>query len=142
MPSLQEALEQLGAGVDQARLLDLFASESEMFLTLRDHSGRIVYTNRSVEGPAPRADVIGKHLVPGRRFFDASGRELAILDHPAQIARITGIAQRNVLLTVRLDNGDLRFMQTSCIPIEQGSEGWSVLSVGCDVTDLRASLAA
>lgn len=142
LASLREALDQIGTGVDPARLLDLLASESEMFLVLRDQSGRIVYANRSIEGLSPRPDVIGKHHLPERRFFDEAGRELAILDHPAQVARITGIAQRNVRLTVRLESGELRCLQMSYIPLEQTDDGWSVLCVGCDVTELRASLAA
>jgi hypothetical protein len=142
--SLREALAQIGTTVDPARLLDLLASESDMFLMLRDHAGRIVYGNRSVEQPQrpPPPDVIGKHHLPGRRFFDESGRELAILEHPAQVARITGIAQRNVRLTIRLESGDHRCLQMSYIPLDQGDDGWSVLSVGCDVTELRASVAA
>ena len=144
MVSLREALDQIGDGVDPARLLDLLVSESDMFLSLRDHSGRFVYANRSIEGPLlpPRSDAIGKHHLPGRRFFDESGRELAILDHPAQVARITGIAQRNVRFTVRLESGEQRCVQMSYIPIEQRDDGWSVLCVGCDVTELRASAAA
>ncbi len=144
MASLREALDQLGGGLDPAQLLDLLVSESEMFLSLRDHSGRIVYANRSIEGPLlpPQPDAIGKHHIPGRRFFNESGRELAILDHPAQVARITGIAQRNVRFTVRLESGDLRCVQMSYIPIEQGDEGWSVICVGCDITGVSASAAA
>jgi hypothetical protein len=115
-----------------------------MFLMLRDHSGRIVYGNRSIEGAhlPPRPEALGKHHMPGRRFLDEAGRELAILDHPAQVARITGIAQRNVRFAVRLASDDLRTLQMSYIPIEQSDEGWSVLCIGCDVTELRASLAA
>lgn len=142
LASLREALDQICTGVDAARLLDLLASESEMFLVLRDQSGRVVYANRSIEGLSPLPEAIGKHHLPGRRFFDETGRELAILDHPAQVARITGIAQRNVRLTVRLESGDLRCLQMSYIPLEQTDDGWSVLCVGCDVTELRASLAA
>ena len=144
MASLREALDQVGTGLDPARLLDLLASESEMFLTLRDHGGRIVYANRSIEWPLLPAppDAIGKHRLPGQRFFDQSGRELAMLHHPAQVARITGIAQRNVRLTVRLESGELRCLQMSYVPLELGDEGWSVLCVGCDVTDVLASSAA
>ena len=139
---LQEALDQIGTGLDPVGLLELLASESEMFLLLRDHSGRIVYANRSIEGLLPQPDAIGKHHLPGRRFFDQSGRELAKLDHPAQVARITGIAQRNVRFTVRLESGDRHRLQMSYIPLEQGTDGWSVLCVGCDVTEMRASAAA
>ncbi len=105
--------------------------DAGMIVATRDGAGRFVQMS-DVYGAAlgVEADVRGEAFLSGQRFYDAGGREIARADHPAQVARMSGIAQRNRVLGVRAANGRELWFQASYIPLHQQPEGWSVLTVG------------
>jgi hypothetical protein len=73
---------------------------------------------------------LGRQFMEGQRFFDETGREISRSEHPAEVARRAGIAQRQRVLGVRAPSGDESWLLASYLPIEQGPRGWSVLCIG------------
>lgn len=76
------------------------------------------------------------------RVFDENGRLLPGSEYPAAITRRTGTAQREVLRRLVSDDDREIWLRMSTLPLERGPEGWSVLTVGSDVTDLQERIAA
>ncbi len=105
--------------------------DSGLIVATRDGAGRFVQMS-DVYGSAlgVEADVRGSGFLSGQRFFDLSGKEITRAEHPAQVARMSGIPQRNRILGVRAPNGRELWFQASYVPIQQEPGGWSVLTIG------------
>ena len=137
MPTLTELLE----GVDPANPLRPYVQavlDAGMILTLRDGAGHLVTTSPAFaallgrEGTAETA--VGMSFMDGQRFFDEHGRELTRTDHPAQVARRTGVPQRQRILGIRERHGDEAWLLISYLPIRSTPEGWEVLAVGAPLS--------
>lgn len=141
MRSLSSLAGGSGSGDELARVVRALL-DSGLVVTIRDGGGRFVQTS-PVFGQIVGIDMDmrGQTRVDGLRFFDADGRELAVREHPAFIARATGEPQRNRLVGYRTRDGDEAWLQLSFIPVDRGPEGWSVLGVGTDVTALHERVA-
>ncbi len=112
--------------------------DSGLIVAVRDGGGRFVQTSPPFgQTLGVTTDIRGRDRVEGQRFFDADGREIAAREHPAFIARATGEPQRNRLVGYRTRDGDEAWLQISFVPLERSAEGWSVLSIGADVTALH-----
>jgi hypothetical protein len=110
--------------------------DSGMIVTLRDAGGRFVQVSPVfAQALGVRQGGRGHERVDGHRFYDAQGRQLAMREHPAYLARVSGAPQRNRLLGVRNAEREA-WMLMSYMPVEQTSHGWSVLGIGSDVTSL------
>lgn len=105
--------------------------DAGLIVASRDGAGRFVQMS-DVYGNAlgMEADVRGGGFISGERYFDTNGREIPRAEHPAHIARMSGIPQRNRTLGVRAPNGRELWFQASYMPVEQEPEGWSVLTLG------------
>lgn len=119
-----------------ARFIEALLHESSLTVVIRDHRGRFVENsseNLNAIGAKPEdTGVRGENL----RYFDEEGRPLSFIDTPAAIARRTGQAQLRQLFGVRYPNGQEVWLTGDQLPLEQGREGWAVLGVSADVTDL------
>jgi hypothetical protein len=105
--------------------------DSGLIVASRDGAGRWVQIS-DVYGAAlgMETDVRGGGYMGGQRYFDTTGREIPRAEHPAHIARMSGIPQRNRIMGVRSATGQELWLQASYMPLEQQPEGWSVLTVG------------
>src|SRR5690606_32322478 len=83
-----------------------------------------------LRGEEGRADALGQTHIEGQRLFDESGHEMVRSDHPALIARRTGIPQRQRIFGIRSVNGPEAWVQLSYMPLEATPDGWSILGVG------------
>ena len=108
--------------------------DSGLIVTLRDGSGRFEATSPALAEvlghPGHDHLALGQPFMGGQRFFDEHGRELTRSDHPAQIARRTGIPQRQRVLGIRTADGDEAWLLASFMPVRSTLDGWEVLSVG------------
>ena len=133
------------AGIDVADLAAAVLERSSVLYSLRDHRGLFLAQDPVVARLLGDAGgtVVGKAVRDGVQYLDCDGRRLAILDHPAQVARRTGEAQRNVLFGLLPRNGEEIWLLGDFIPLERGAEGFSVLGVLSNVTSIhRARRAA
>ncbi|MCK9486879.1 MAG: hypothetical protein M0R73_09340 [Dehalococcoidia bacterium] len=105
--------------------------DSGLIVATRDGAGRFVQVSE-VYGDAlgVDSDVRGAPFLTGQRYYDTSGHEIPRSEHPAQVARMSGIPQRNRVLGARASNGRELWFHASYIPLHQQPEGWSVLTVG------------
>ncbi|MQC17769.1 MAG: hypothetical protein DWG80_01690, partial [Chloroflexi bacterium] len=133
MPSLTELIE----SVDPANPLRPYVQaviDAGMILTLRDGAGRLVTpspTFASLLGHANHEDdALGVPFLDGQRLFDEHGRELTRTDHPARVARRTGVPQRQRILGIRHPNGEEAWLLISYMPLQLTPDGWEVLAVG------------
>jgi hypothetical protein len=105
--------------------------DAGLIVASRDGAGRFVQMSDVYGGAlGTDADVRGGSFIGGQRYFDTNGREIPRAEHPAHVARMSGIPQRNRILGVRSPNGRELWFQASFMPIEQEPEGWSVLTIG------------
>ncbi len=123
-----------------AAALEAMIERSDLVLTLRDGAGDFVQVSPQIaERLGNESDPIGRRRVEGRRFFDGSGRELALGEHPAQIARLSGKPVLGRTLGILDENGAELWLRVSFIPLERDGEGWSVLGIGTDITEQHQS---
>lgn len=133
MPTLASLLQE--AGPDNplspyvAALLD-----SGLVITLRDGAGRFEETSaafaEALGYPGHDELALGQPFLGGQRFFDEHGRELTRTDHPAQIARRTGVPQRQRVLGIRTAAGEEAWLLVSFMPVRSTPDGWEVIAVG------------
>lgn len=112
--------------------------DSGLVISVRDPEGRLLYLNDGTRrvfrlGDAP---VAGRVSVSGSRYFLPGGREIPLIDHPAQVAARSGLPQTNVVFAIERPEQSRRWLRMSFLPFHRSERGWSVLGVGCDVTDL------
>lgn len=135
MPSIRNFLARGDRHERAARFIEAILWESSLTVVVRDHRGRFIeYNPRSLDeaGVAPEeSGQRGERL----RLFDGEGRELSLLEAPASVARLTGEAQKGTF-GIRYPNGEERWLKGDILPLEPGSEGWAVLSISVDVSDL------
>lgn len=91
------------AGITVADLTSAVLERSSLLYSLHDHRGLFVAQDPVVARllGLERGSIVGKAVGDGVQYLDRDGRQLPILDHPAQLARRTGEAQRNVLFGLR-----------------------------------------
>lgn len=119
-----------------ATALEAMIERSDLILTLRDGDGRFVQISPRIdERLGSEGDGLGRSRVEGRRFFDGSGREIALVEHPAQIARVSGKPQLDRTIGILAENGAEMWMRISYLPLKRDGDGWSVLAVGIDITE-------
>lgn len=114
--------------------------ESGLIVFSRDSDGHFVQLSETLAGQVGLIARRGDSQPPNMRVFNAEGRLLPGAEYPASIARSSGTAQRGV--RIRLDSDDDRsiWLQMSTMPLVRGSGGWSVLTIGADITDLQEEL--
>jgi len=133
MLSLSELLAQAGDDNPLRPYLEAIM-DSGMIVTLREPGGRFLTSSpaiaRVLRGEQGADESIGRSFIEGQRIFDEDGRELVRSDHPAQIARRTGVPQRQRVLGIRSVNGPEAWVRISYMPVEAASDGWAVLGIG------------
>ena len=127
------------AGIEVADLTAAVLERSSLLHSLRDHRGPFL-----AEDPVAgnllgieAGSAVGKAAGDGVHYLDRDGRQIPILDHPAQVARRTGEAQLNVLLGLLPRDGKEIWLPGDFIPLQRGPEGFSVLA--CCPTSPRSS---
>ena len=135
MQSLTRLIRDAAADNPLARALEAIL-DSGMIIFSRDNEGRFVQLSGKLTERAGLIAPAGASQPRNMRVFNSEGRLLAGSEYPASITRRTGAAQRDVLTRVVSDDDRHLWLQLSTMPLERGAEGWSVLSVAADVTDL------
>jgi PAS domain-containing protein len=136
--SLVAALTQIHDGTVMESVLDAVDHDSGLAISLRDADGRLVYLNDGTRQIFGLGDitVAGRVSVSGSRYFLPGGREIPLIDHPAQVAARSGLPQVNVVFAIERPGDHRRWLRMTFLPIQRSERGWSVLGIGCDVTDL------
>lgn len=138
MKSLTTLIHEAAADDPLARALEAML-DSGLIVWSRDTEGRFVHLSGLL---TERAGIIagsGDSQPRNLRVFDETGRLLPGSEYPASITRMTGSSQHVLHRLVSDDDRDI-WLQMSTMPLERGAEGWSVLTVATDVTDLRHTL--
>ena len=78
----------------------------------------------------------GRVTVGGSRYFLPGGREIPLIDDPAQVVARSGLPQTNVIFAIERPEQARRWLRMSFVPLHRSERGWSVFGVGCDVTDI------
>lgn len=139
MPALSDEGFSVDPRLAEAMLHALF-NEAALPITFRSHDGSIRLIGSSGTWGRPQfEEAVGHFTSDGLSFFDANGRPLSRLEHPAHVARTTGQPQPNYLLGIRGAGGEEVWIRFNYIPVSRGAEGWSVLAVGSDVTELHVA---
>jgi PAS domain S-box-containing protein len=136
MSSIRSFLARADRDERPARFIEAILRESSLTVVVRDHRGRFVeYNPQFLEAAGVAPDESGER---GERIhhFDSDGRELSLLETPASVARMTGNPQLSTLFGIRYPNGEERWLKGDMLPLERGPEGWAVLGISADVTDL------
>jgi len=133
MLSLSELLAQAGDDNPLRPYLEAIM-DSGVIVTLRAADGRFLTSSpaiaRVLRGEHGVEEAVGRSFIEGQRVFDEDGQELVRSDHPAQIARRTGVPQRQRVLGIRSVNGPEAWVRISYMPMEATPDGWAVLGIG------------
>lgn len=133
MPSLTELLDQAVADNPLRPYVEAIL-DAGLVVTLRDGAGEFASPSATFASALGREGnevlALGRPFIEGQRFFDEHGRELTRTEHPAQVARRTGIPQRQRILGVRATTGDEVWLLASFMPVHPTPHGWEVLAVG------------
>lgn len=116
--------------------------DSGLIIFSRDTQGNFVQLSEVLSDRVGIIADAGTSQPRNLRVFDENGRLLPGSEYPAAITRRTGEAQRDVLRRLVSDDDREIWLKMSTLPLERGSEGWSVLTVGTDVTDLQEQIVA
>ena len=119
-----------------ARALDAIL-DSGLIIFSRDTEGHFVQLSDVLSARTGIVAASGDSQPRNLKVYDENGRLLPGSEYPAAITRTTGAAQREVLRRLVSDDGREIWLKMSTLPLERGPEGWSVLTVGTDVTDLQ-----
>ena len=114
--------------------------DSGLIIVSRDTRGRLVQLSEVLSERVGLIAPAGASQPPNTRVFNRDGRLLPGSEYAASITRTTGVAQRDALTRVVSADDRHIWLQLSTMPLERGPEGWSVLSVAADVTDIVDSL--
>lgn len=139
MQSLTRLVRESAANNPLARALEAIL-DSGMIIFSRDTEGRFVQLSQELSERAGLVAPAGSSQPRNMRVFNRDGRLLAGSEYPASITRTTGAPQRDVLTRVVSDDDRHIWMQINTMPLERGAEGWSVLTIAADVTDLVEEL--
>ncbi|MDA0352044.1 MAG: hypothetical protein O3A10_07535 [Chloroflexi bacterium] len=136
MQSLTTLIRESRADDPIARALEALL-DSGLIIFTRDTEGHFVQLSEVLSDRAGIIASPGASQPRNLRVFDEQGRLLPGSEYPAAITRITGAAQREVLRRLVSDDDNREiWLRMSTLPMERGPEGWSVLTVATDVTDL------
>lgn len=134
---LHQALDELGLGNDLASLIHVL-SDADMFFMLRNGAGLLVWSSEwlsRVAGGEPESG-IGRRHRPGAVRYHLDGSEMPLTDRPSERARRDGREAINTTYGLALPGAPTRWLRVAAIPLRQELEGWSVLTIGHDVTSL------
>ena len=123
-------------------VLESLLAEAGIVVSLREHDGRFVYASPVLREQLGDSEPTGSLAMERARFYDQSGRELSRIHHPAQQVRRSGVAIRQLGMSVEHPEAGHRWLLVSYLPVERGPEGWSVLAVGIELSAVRGQLAA
>lgn len=127
-----------GPRPDFGALLLSVLEQTTLRLNLRDDEGRFMAFNERPDIlPVARTAAVGRPSWDRAQYLRADGRERSTLDHPAQEARRTGIAQVAKRLGVRFANGEEHWVLGDFVPVARGPSGYEVLSVLQDTTEIE-----
>ncbi len=106
--------------------------DSGLIVTTRDGAGRYVQLSATYGRELGIEDLDGRGstVTAGFEHFDANGNVLRRMEHPSQVARITGEPQRLTLGGARSPHGREMWMINSYMPMGRDGDGWEVLTVG------------
>jgi hypothetical protein len=141
MKSLTTLIHEADADDPLARTLEAIL-DSGLIVFSRDTEGRFVQLSEVL---TDRAGIIadpGTNQPRNLRVFDENGRLLPGSEYPAAVVRMTGTPQRELHRRLVSDDGRQIWLKMSAVPLERGPEGWSVLTLGTDVTELHDALGA
>ena len=134
MDALSSLIRHADAGDPLARALGAVL-ESGLIVYTRDSGGRFVEMSGVLGERLGLGDERGERYPKELRYFYTSGRMLPVSEIPAQVVRTSGRARRGELNRLETASGRV-WMQVSNLPLERTAEGWSVLTIGADVTEL------
>ncbi|MBT5774715.1 MAG: hypothetical protein HOH95_10130 [Dehalococcoidia bacterium] len=134
MESISSLIRDAGTGDPLARSMEAVL-ESGLVVFTRDSHGRFVQLSPVLNERLGMGDARGAREPGDTRTYDVSGRALSGNEYPGTITRSSGTAQHEVLLQLECGD-DSMWMQMSTMPLERTPDGWSVLTVGADVTAL------
>lgn len=134
----------LGHPASLESALNALDTDSGLVISVRDPDGRLLYLNDGTRQVFLLGDVsvAGRVSVGGSRYFLPGGREIPLIEHPAQVAARSGLPQTNVVFAIERPEQPRRWLRMSFLPFDRSERGWSVLGIGCDVTDLYQQGAA
>ena len=141
MRSLTALISETAADDPLARAFEAVLNSGLIVFT-RDTKGRMVQLSEVLTDRAGIVAGVGDSQPRNLRVFDEHGRLLPGSEYPAAITRVTGNAQRDVLFRLVSEDDREIWLKMSTLPLERGPEGWSVLTLATDVTDLREELEA
>lgn len=128
----------------RARLVEVarqVLDQTSLAFTLRDHSGQVLEIDDRIGqrlGTSPE-DITGRAVAAHTQVLDERRRQIPLVQHPAQIARTSGRPQFSQVLGLRRPDGSEAWMIGDFIPVDAGKDGYSVLSVLTDVTDIQVA---
>ena len=142
---LSHALDLQAHDADQAQATAVLEAMSDGMI-VQEPDGTIVFVNRAAERIlGARADLLlgCNARDAGWRTVHADGTPWPVDEHPAMVAAATGEAQRDELLGVHTDDGRLRWLAVSAVPVA-GPDGAVVAIVitFVDITERREAVAA
>jgi hypothetical protein len=117
-------------------------ADAGIIVSLRAHDGSFVYASPALRAQLPGGQLSGSFVAERARFYDAGGRELSLLHHPAQEVRRTGAATGQLVMGVQSPSSGHRWILVSYLPVERGPEGWSVAAVGIDLSSVWGQIEA
>ncbi len=141
MEALSSLVRRAEAGDPLAKALEAILDSGFVVLT-RDGAGRFVQVSEVLGSLLAIDDGRGDMYTRQLRYYDSNKRSLPLSEVPPQQVRTSGRSRRGELNLMETAGGRV-WMQQSNLPLEQTAEGWSVLTIGADVTELveRAEVA-
>lgn len=134
MDSLSSLIRRAEPGDPLAKALAAILDSGFVVLT-RDGAGRFVQVSEVLGSLLAIGDGRGDMYTRELRYYDSDMRPLPLSEVPPQQVRTSGRRRRGELNLLETAGGRV-WMQQSNLPLEQTAEGWSVLTIGADVTEL------
>lgn len=135
MRSLSTLIREADADNPIARALEAIL-DSGLIIFSRDTTGRFVQLSNILSDRAGLVAPVGAAQPLNMKVFNDAGRLLAGSEYPASVTRTTGAAQRDQRTRIVSDDGRQIWLQLNTMPLERDADGWSVLTVATDITDL------
>jgi GAF domain-containing protein len=112
---------------------------SSVMLMLRDDAGNVVDVDDRLTRhlDTTHEQIVGRPVSRGTRVLGEDGEEISILEHPAQVARVTGVPQLGRVVGLQHRDRRAAWFIGDFVPSEQGLGGHSVLTMVYDVTAVQ-----